>query len=77
MRGDRRAKREGRTEERQTSCKILPRCSEQKAGWCRKGSAPKREEGRDQREDRREKRAEVSSRKRSEGCGMVKKGFGP
>ena len=29
------------------------------------------------REDRREKRAEVSSRKRSEGCGMVKKGFGP
>ena len=50
----------------------------------RKGSPPKREEGREQREesrgmreDRREKRAEVSSRKRSEGCGMVKKGFGP
>ena len=28
------------------------------AGWLRKGSAPKREEGREQRKERREKREE-------------------
>ena len=28
------------------------------AGWYRKGSAPKREEGREQRKERREKREE-------------------
>ena len=28
--------------------------SQEGAGWCRKGSVPKREEGREQREERRE-----------------------
>ena len=33
-------------------------CAPRPAGWLRKGSAPKREEGREQRKERREKREE-------------------
>ena len=54
-------------------------------GWYRKGSVPRREEGRAQRKERREKR-ETSTTKmrgsqdamvRSQNGGMVQKMFGP
>ena len=60
MRGDRRAKREVRREEREASCKILPKYSESRSGTVRKGFGPPREERREQseRRDKREERRE-------------------
>ena len=58
MRGDRRAKREVRREEREASCKIYPKVSEWRGGMVHKGFGAPREERREQSEERREKREE-------------------